>query len=238
MPISTSLLAIHSDTNALKMKQLVIFDLDGTLLNTIADLGEATNHALSSLSLPTHPIEAYTMMVGNGVARLIERALPPEMRTQASVERALVPFREYYDAHCIDRTVPYPGIPELLRELTSREIKLAVTSNKYQTAVTKIISHFFPDIPFVAVLGNQPGVPTKPDPSIVFAALNICPTPKAKVLYCGDSAVDMETARRAGVESVGVGWGFRPVSELRRAYANHIVTDPDEILTIASKIDK
>ena len=219
------------------MKQLVIFDLDGTLLNTIADLGEATNYALSTLSLPTHPIEAYTMMVGNGVRRLIERALPPEMRTSASVEKALAPFREYYDAHCTDKTRPYDGIPELLSELASREIRMAVTSNKYQAAVTKIISHFFPDIPFAATLGNQPGLPVKPDPSIVFAALNICPTPKAKVLYVGDSGVDMHTAARAGVESVGVSWGFRPVSELKKAYADHIVSDPDEILSIAATPD-
>ncbi len=220
------------------MKQLVIFDLDGTLLNTIADLGEATNHALSSLSLPTHPIDAYTVMVGNGVRRLIERALPPEMRTPASVERALEPFLDYYDTHCTDLTRPYDGIPELLSELAARDIRMAVTSNKYQSAVTKIIAHYFPDVPFAAVLGNQPGVPTKPDPSIVFAALNICPTPKADVLYVGDSGVDMETAFRAGVESVGVTWGFRPVAELKKAYADHIVSDPDEILTLASSPTK
>lgn len=220
------------------MKQLVIFDLDGTILNTIADLGEATNHALATLSLPTHPIEAYTMMVGNGVRMLIERALPPEMRTAATVDRALAPFRAYYDSHCADQTVPYPGIPELLSELASRDIKMAVTSNKYQTAVTRIISHFFPDIPFVAALGNQPGMPVKPDPSIVFAALNICPTPKAKVLYVGDSGVDMVTARRACIESAGVSWGFRPVSELKRNYADHIVKDPDEILSIVAAPDK
>lgn len=220
------------------MKQLVIFDLDGTLLNTIADLGDATNHALSSLSLPTHPIEAYTSMVGNGVRRLIERALPPEMRADAMVDKTLAVFREYYDEHCADLTRPYDGIPELLAELASRGVSMAVTSNKYQAAVTKIIAHFFPSVPFAAVLGNRPGVPTKPDPSIVFAALNICPTPKAKVLYVGDSAVDMETARRACVESAGVSWGFRPVAELKKAYADHIVSDPDEILTIVAAPDR
>ncbi len=217
------------------MKQLVIFDLDGTLLNTIADLASATNHALASLGYPTHPTDAYNMMVGNGVRRLIERALPPETRNQISVDRALAAFREYYDLHCTDLTTPYPGIPQLLNELSSREIRLAVTSNKYQAAVTRIIDRSFPGIPFVAVLGNRPGVPVKPDPSIVFEALNICPTPKAGVLYVGDSAVDMETARRACVESVGVTWGFRPVGELRRAFADHIVSDPDEILTVATR---
>ncbi|MGM9870506.1 MAG: HAD family hydrolase [Muribaculaceae bacterium] len=216
------------------MKQLVIFDLDGTLLDTIADLGTATNHALESLSLPTHPIEAYNMMVGNGVRRLVERALPPELRSDLTIERALAAFRNYYDVHCTDLTRPYDGIPELLSELTARKVNIAVTSNKYQDAVSRIIAHYFPDIPFVAVLGNQPGVPVKPDPSIVFAALNLCPTPKDRVLYVGDSAVDMETARRACVESVGVSWGFRPVAELTGAYANHIISDPDEILSIVA----
>ncbi len=215
------------------MKQLVIFDLDGTLLNTIDDLGTATNHALAAMNLPTHAIEAYPMMVGNGVAKLIERALPPELRGEGTVREALVHFRKYYDEHCCDLTKPYRGIPELLDELRDRGVKMAVTSNKYHAAVERIISHYFPETPFAAVLGHQEGMPSKPDPSIVFAALNICPTPKADVLYVGDSAVDMETARRACVESVGVAWGFRPVAELRRAYADHIATDPDEVLTYA-----
>ena len=215
------------------MKRLVIFDLDGTLLNTIDDLGMATNHALDAMGLPTHAIEAYPMMVGNGVTKLMERALPPELRGEATVQEALGHFRAYYDEHCCDATRPYRGIPELLAELAEREVKMAVTSNKYQAAVTRILNHYFPDTPFAAALGHQEGMPSKPDPSIVFAALNLCPTPKAEVLYVGDSGVDMETARRACVESVGVAWGFRPVAELRRAYADHIATDPDEVLTYA-----
>ena len=210
------------------MKQLAIFDLDGTLLNTITDLGASTNFALTSMGFPEHPLSAYKFMVGNGVRKLMERAQPdasPEV-----IEKLLEHFRSHYDEHCTDTTTPYSGIPELLAELTSRGVRLAVATNKYQAAAEKIISHFFPDVKFEAVLGQVPERPAKPDPSVVFAVLNECPTAKRDVLYIGDSAVDIETARRACVESVGVTWGFRPVSELRKAYADHVVSNPSEIL--------
>lgn len=215
------------------MKQLVIFDLDGTLLNTIADLGNACNHALKSMGFSPHPLSAYNYMVGNGVRKLMERAEPDA--TSETIDDLLRHFREYYDEHCTDLTQPYPGIPELLRTLRDQGIRVAVTSNKYQKAVDKIIAHYFGDIEFAAILGEVPTRPKKPDPSIVFEALSICPTPKKDVLYVGDSAVDMETARRACVESAGVTWGFRPVSELRTAFADHIVSDPAEILTLAER---
>ena len=214
------------------MKQLAIFDFDGTLLNTIDDLGHACNHALRANGYQTHPIEAYPAMVGNGVRRLIERALPAENRTEPTVDRLLADFRNYYDEHLCDYTRPYPGIENVLRELRGRGIDLAVASNKYESAVRRLIGHFFTDTEFVSVCGNIDGVPTKPDPSIVFRILTERPTPKDDVIYCGDSAVDMETARRAGVESVGVTWGFRPVRELTGAYADHIITDPAELLDL------
>lgn len=213
------------------MKKMVIFDLDGTLLNTIADLGNACNHALRESGFTTHPLSAYNYMVGNGVRKLLERAEPdagPE-----TIDLMLKNFRAYYDEHCTDMTHPYPGIPDLLEELRSHGIALAVTSNKYQAAVDLIINHYFPDVKFAAVLGEVPGRPKKPDPSIVFAALNEHPCPKNDVLYVGDSAVDMETARRACIESAGVTWGFRPVSELKAAYADNIISSPDEILDLA-----
>ncbi len=210
------------------MKKLVVFDLDGTLLNTIADLGNACNYALKEMGYSPHPLTAYNYMVGNGVRRLMERAEPDA--SPDTIDMLLGKFREYYDEHCTDLTRPYPGIPELLAELQDKGVAVAVTSNKYQFAVNRIISHYFGDITFAAILGEVPDRPKKPDPSIVFEALNIHPTPKREVLYVGDSAVDIETARRACVESVGVTWGFRPVSELRSAYADHIVSDPSEIL--------
>ena len=214
------------------MKKLVIFDLDGTLLNTIADLGEACNYALRQLGYSEHALSTYNYMVGNGVRKLVERAEPDA--DAETVERLLAIFREYYDQHSTDNTRPYPGIPELLRTLTDNGVAVAVASNKYQSAVEHIIAHFFPDIPFVALAGQVDMRPVKPDPSIVFAILNEHPTPKAEVLYVGDSGVDMETARRACVESVGVSWGFRPVSELRKTYADHIVANPSEILEIVN----
>jgi len=211
------------------MKRLVIFDLDGTLLNTIADLGTATNHALEKNGFPTHPIDAYPFMVGNGVRRLIERAIPSENRTDSNIDKLLTDFRAYYDEHLCDFTKPYPGIEELLEDLATSGVALAVASNKYESAVRRLIGHFFPDVKFAAVFGNVEGVPVKPDPSIVFRILGECPTAKADVLYVGDSAVDIETARRACVESVGVSWGFRPVRELTGAYADHIVNNAEEL---------
>lgn len=215
------------------MKQLVIFDLDGTLLNTIADLGAAANHALVQCGFPTHPISAYPRFVGSGIARLLERVLPESARTPERAVTMRRYFTEYYNAHMADQTVPYAGIPELLADLTARGIKVAVASNKYQSAVEELITHYFPRITFAAVEGQKEGAPVKPDPSIVFEILGKVPTPKSDVLYVGDSGIDMETARRACVESAGVTWGFRPVAELRAAYADHIVETPESLLRLA-----
>lgn len=214
------------------MKKLTIFDLDGTLLNTIYDLGEACNYALRKLGFNQHPIPAYNYMVGNGVRKLIERTQPDA--DVKIVDELLELFKEYYDIHCMDDTKPYTGIPELLQELTDKGVAIAVASNKYQEAAIRIVKHYFPDIPFVSIQGQQDGRPTKPDPSIVFSILTEHPTPKSEVLYIGDSGVDMETARRACVESVGVSWGFRPISELRNALADNIVSSPSEILKLLS----
>lgn len=212
------------------MKKLAIFDLDGTLLNTIYDLGEACNFALRKMGFAQHPIPAYNLMVGNGVRKLMERAQPDA--DAETIDQLLEHFKTYYDEHCTDATKPYVGIPELLKSLSEQGVAVAVASNKYQHAVTRIIDHYFPDVPFVAKLGQVAGRPTKPDPSIVFEILNIHPTLKDEVLYIGDSGVDMETARRACVESVGVTWGFRPASELRSHFADNIISVPSDILKL------
>jgi phosphoglycolate phosphatase len=213
------------------MKTLVIFDLDGTLLNTIEDLGNATNHALQSLGFPVHRIDSYNRMVGNGVTKLLERALPEDARSIRVIEAMRSRFTEYYDQHLSDFTTIYPGVKDLLDELAGRGINIAVASNKYQSAVTKLVDTYFGDLKWASVAGHREGVPTKPDPSVVFGILNDCPTPKANVLYVGDSGIDMETASRACVESVGVTWGFRPRQDLVDHYANHIVSNPDDILS-------
>lgn len=217
------------------MKKLVIFDLDGTLLDTIADLGTACNYALEKKGYRRHPLAVYPYMVGNGIRKLIERA--QQDASSEEVEELLQLFREYYDAHCTDYTKPYPGIIDLLNDLNDNGIAMAIASNKYEAATKHIIKHFFPDIPFVGVFGQVEDRPVKPDPSIDFQVLLAHPTPKSQTMHVGDSAVDIETARRACVTSVGVTWGFRPITELRKAYADHIVSSPHDILKLALKDD-
>ena len=214
------------------MKKLVIFDLDGTLLNTIEDLGHAANYALEKNGFPTHTIASYPFFVGNGVRRLITRVLPEEYRIDATIDKLLKDFREYYDEHCCDCTKPYYGMPELLRDLRDQDVQVAVASNKYDAAVQRIINHYFGDIDFAAIQGQVDGVNVKPDPSIVFGILATVRVPTRDVLYVGDSGVDMETARRACIDSVGVTWGFRPEKELVEYYAGTIVHHPAAILDL------
>ena len=214
------------------MKKLVIFDLDGTLLNTIEDLGQAANYALERNGYTTHSMASYPYFVGNGVRRLMTRVLPEDARDDETVDRVLGDFLEYYDEHCTDYTKPYNGMPELLQDLRDMGIAMAVASNKYQKAVDKIIPHYYPDIPFIAIEGHREGVNVKPDPSVVFAILAQAKTAKADTLYIGDSGVDMETARRACVDAVGVTWGFRSKKELVEYHADAIVNNPVDILTI------
>ncbi len=214
------------------MKRLVIFDLDGTLLYTIEDLGHAANYALEKNGFATHTLASYPFFVGNGVRRLITRVLPEEHRDDSTIDRLLKDFRAFYDEHCCDCTKPYPGIPELLRDLRDQNVQVAVASNKYDAAVQKIIHHYFGDIDFVAIEGQKEGVNVKPDPSVVFSILSQARVPKREVLYVGDSGVDMETARRACVDSVGVTWGFRPEKELVEYYAGTIIHQPGAILSL------
>ena len=179
--------------------ELVIFDLDGTLLDTIGDLAAACDAVLAARGLPQHTYEEYCHFVGNGILRLVERALPEPLRTPELVESVRADFVRYYTAHIDIHTKPYPGIPELLAELTRRGIRVAVASNKFQAGTEKLIRLFFPEIPFAAVFGQRPGVPLKPDPAVVGEILARTGVSREQVLYVGDSGVDMETARAAGV---------------------------------------
>ncbi len=213
------------------MKKLVIFDLDGTLLNTIADLAASTNHALEANGYPTHPTEEYRFFVGNGINKLFERALPEGEKTEANVLKIRQSFIPYYDVHCADLTKPYPGIPELLKVLQQREIQLAVASNKYQRATGKLIPYFFPDIHFTAILGQREGVPRKPDPQVVHEIMRMANVRTDEVLYVGDSNVDMQTANNARVDCVGVTWGFRPRAELEQGKPYAIIDEAEELLS-------
>ena len=211
------------------MKKLVIFDLDGTLLNTIADLANSTNYALKVFGYPIHEPDKYTFMVGNGINKLFERALPDGEKTEENVLRVRQEFVPYYDQHNADKSRPYPGVTELLETLQTAGMQLAVASNKYQTATEKLIAHYFPNIKFTAVFGQREGIPVKPDPIIVKEILQIAKVQEEETLYVGDSGVDMQTAINAGVTSCGVTWGFRPRTELESFHPDHIVDNAEEI---------
>ena len=181
------------------MKKLVIFDLDGTLLNTIADLANSTNYALKVLGYPIHEPDKYNFMVGNGINKLFERALPDGEKTEENVLRVRQEFVPYYDQHNADKSRRYPGVTELLETLQTAGMQLAVASNKYQAATEKLIAHYFPNIKFTAVFGQREGIPVKPDPIIVKEILQIAKVQEEETLYVGDSGVDMQTAINAGV---------------------------------------
>ncbi len=211
------------------MKKLIIFDLDGTLLNTIADLAHSTNYALNKLGYPTHEIEKYNFMVGNGIDKLFERALPEGEKSKENVLRVRKEFVPYYDVHNADDSRPYSGMPELLAYLQASGIQISVASNKYQAATQKLIDHYFPEIHFTAVFGQREGVKVKPDPTVVFDILEVAKVTKEDVLYVGDSGVDMQTAANAGVTACGVTWGFRPRAELEEFSPQYIVDTAEEI---------
>lgn len=214
------------------MKKLVIFDLDGTILNTIADLGTSTNFALHQLGYPTHDIPSYRFRVGNGINKLFERALPDGEKTEENVLRVRKIFIEHYNVHCADATSPYPGIPQLLHTIVQKNLAIAIASNKYQEATTKLIRHFYNDIPFIAVFGQRDGIERKPNPSVVYEIMKVADVEAKDVLYVGDSGVDMQTALNAGVTACGVTWGFRPKTELEAFSPQYIVDEPSSILSL------
>lgn len=210
------------------MNKLVIFDLDGTLLNTIADLAEGVNHTLADLGLPQHTIDEYTLMVGNGMRKLVMRALPQDKAAdEAFVDSTLAAFLSYYADHIDVHTRPYPGIPELINTLSTAGYQLAVASNKIQAGAEKLIAEFFPGIPFVAVMGNSPLYPLKPDAAVVEYIMDKAGTDRAHTVMVGDSGTDIQTARNAGIPIIAVSWGFRPRHELTSA--NHIADSTDAL---------
>lgn len=191
--------------------ELAIFDLDGTLVDTIDDLGAAVNHALSLRGLPLHGREEYRLMVGNGVRNLVHRAMPEELKGDTGLLDALLAdFISWYSCHLDVRSRPYPGIPELLARLRAEGVKLAVASNKFQAGTDRIIARFFSEIDFCAVLGGRDGVPLKPDPAVVRTIMETASASRESTVMVGDSATDMLTAKAAGICGIAVSWGFRP----------------------------
>jgi len=221
------------------MIKLVIFDLDGTLLNTIDDLADCTNHVLQKNSFPIHEVDAYKYFVGNGVAKLLERALPKDIAENIFSE-IHKEFLNYYEIHKEDKTKPYAGMVETLEELQEMGTLLAVATNKPHELLPALMQRFFPTIKWAAVFGNRKGVPVKPNPQIIYDILDFIIDRDVvqdisinDILYVGDTAVDMETARNAGItKKVGVLWGFRTKEELEQAQAEYIIEHPEKLSRI------
>lgn len=209
--------------------RLFIFDLDGTLLNTIGDLATACDHMLALRNLPTHTYEEYCSFVGNGIMRLVERALPEELRTPDYVAAARRDFVDFYIEHIDHKTVPYEGMVELLCDLQRDGAHLAVASNKFQAGTEKLIRKFFPTIDFVEICGNREGVPLKPDTALIELILEKAGIARQNCYMIGDSGVDMQTASNASIHGIGVSWGFRSREELEM-YSPHAIVDSVEEL--------
>lgn len=215
------------------MYKYVIFDLDGTLLNTIDDLADAGNYALKEMGFPTYETEKYKYFVGNGIPKLIERIVPKDC-TRSDTEKVHTIFSQYYNLHCFDKTKPYDHIPQMLKKLKAAGIKIAVATNKDHVFSVKLVKDFFGDsIDFVC--GGKEGIPKKPDPYVVNALIQQLNAVKSETLYVGDSNVDMETAINAHLDSCGVLWGFRTEKELLESGAKHIAASADSLYDLIMK---
>jgi phosphoglycolate phosphatase len=208
--------------------RLAIFDLDGTLLDSLADLAASANEMLAGAGFPVHPEDAYRRFVGDGARVLVERILPPEARDEAVVRECLARYGEIYGRRWDERSRPYEGIPELLDGLERHGVALAVLSNKPQAATERCVARFFPGRSWLRVLGQREGRPKKPAPDGVFEILAAAGVAAEETVYFGDTDTDMRTAAAAGVLPVGVLWGFRDREELERHGAVQILRRPEE----------
>lgn len=211
-------------------KKLLIFDLDGTILNTLEDLADSVNFALAANQLPERTLQEIRRFLGNGVRKLVERSLP-EGCDEAVGNKVFDKFREYYKEHCADKTRPYEGISELLDSLQDKGYYLAVVSNKADFAVKELCETYFPK-KFEYAVGEREGIRRKPYPDSVLEVLDKLHIKKEHAIYVGDSEVDIQTAKNAGIEMICVKWGFRDVEYLLEQGAEKMVAYPNEILEI------
>lgn len=211
------------------MKDGCLFDLDGTLVNSLTDLGLSVNEVLKLHHLPTYDISVYNQFVGNGVKKLMERALPDGH--QYLLDECLEEFQEIYEEHCLDHTKPYDGIKELIDALKEEGIQLAVVTNKPHHLAIKIVESLFPNV-FTTILGQQDLYPIKPHPESTFIALMSMKLRKEDCYFIGDSNVDIQTGYQADMDTIGVSWGFRGREELEAEGATYVVDEPHEIKEI------
>lgn len=207
----------------------VIFDLDGTLVNSLDDLADATNYALRHFGQQVHSISAFMKMIGDGTRTLISRALAADK--QELVEQVLAAMREKYMQICLDKTRPYNGLEQALEDLKKQGIKMGVLTNKDQKMAEKIVRHFFGDT-FEIIIGGNNGVPVKPEPTALLGVLERFGVKPNEALFVGDSNVDVKTAKAAKVKAVGVKWGFRGEAELREAGAEYIIDEPQKLIEL------
>lgn len=207
----------------------IVFDLDGTLVDSLQDIADAVNHCLAERGYPVHSLEAISGMVGHGLAALVESAIPEH----APFGDLLGVVREHYAAHCVERTRLYPGVAELVDALALAEVPMSVVSNKPDPMTQKVVAELFPDDTFTLVLGESEQVPRKPDPTGALRAAAAMGIPAGACLFVGDSPVDLQTAEAAGMSGVAVTWGFRPRDELLAATPTHLIERPGDLLRLA-----
>ncbi len=209
------------------MIRAVLFDLDGTLTNSLEDIADAMNRSLRLHGLPEWPLDAYRYLVGDGAKKLAERAVRERQELALSVQQT---YQAYYQAHTQVKTRPYDGVPEMLKALQARGMPMAVFSNKPDADTRNVVAHFFPEIKWTAVRGQVEGVPVKPDPAGALAAAAAMGVAPEEVLYLGDTATDMHCAVNAGMHPVGALWGFRTAQELTDSGAERLAAHPKDIL--------
>ena len=210
----------------------IIFDLDGTLIDSLEDLCNAANRVLKKNNFPTHKMEAYRYFVGEGVVALITRALPDEIKNEDIINSCVGEFREEYRRNWNIKTKPYEGIAEMLDLITLRGLKMAVLSNKPDYFTKKCVAAFLPNWKFDRIIGQRDDVPKKPDPAGAKEIAEYLAVSPSKIIYVGDTPIDMETAIAAGMLPIGVLWGFRPEDELKRSGAHRVIQKPEEIIEV------
>jgi len=213
------------------MKKGVIFDLDGTLLNTLIDLQESVNGVLTKYNFPTHHIDEYKYFLGNGIEVLTRKAFPKDIN-DIEFPKYLEEVKAEYSSRQTSKTKPYDGIIDLLKELNNQSIKIAILSNKPNEFARPTVAHFFNDIKFEVVFGARQEVARKPSAEAVTEILDVFGLKKEECLFIGDSETDMQTGVNAGMQAVGVSWGFRTVDEMKDNGASFIIDKPEELLLI------
>ncbi len=216
-----------------KKYDAILFDLDGTLLDSLEDMKDSVNHVMREFGFPEHTTEEIRTFVGNGIRRLIERSVPEDTDPR-TCEAALKVYRSYYNDHCMIKTKPYDGVPELLAALKKEGFAMAIVSNKNEEAVEEMREHYFGDLVPLA-FGQSDAVPKKPDPSMVYAAADRLGIPKERCIYVGDSEVDIETAKNAGIDCITCLWGFREKEFLLAEGARVLAEAAEDILRVVGE---